>query len=99
MLLTFLLVDKISFIYTPKIVSAFCVPTHKGAGLRSQLINGLTFRLGSFSDVIAWVLENMKNSDTNIYSIIETKMNGIIDKINKMESIIETDPLDSELRI
>jgi hypothetical protein len=41
----------------------------------------------------------MKNSDTNICSVIETRMNGIIDKINKTDSIFEADPLDSELRI
>jgi hypothetical protein len=41
----------------------------------------------------------MKNSDTNICSVIETRMNEIIDKINKTESIFEADPLDSELRI
>jgi len=41
----------------------------------------------------------MKNSDTNICSVIETRMNEIIDKINKTDSIFEADPLDSELRI
>jgi spore coat protein CotF len=41
----------------------------------------------------------MKNSDINICEIIETRMNQIIDKINKMDDIIESDPLHSELRI
>ena len=41
----------------------------------------------------------MKNSDTDICSVIETRMNQIIDKINKTHSIFEADPLDSELRI
>jgi hypothetical protein len=41
----------------------------------------------------------MKDSDTDICSVIETKMNEIIDKINKTDSIFEADPLDSELRI
>jgi len=41
----------------------------------------------------------MKNSNINICSAIETRMNKIIDKINKMDSIFESDPLDSELRI
>jgi len=41
----------------------------------------------------------MKNSNINICSAIETRMNKIIDKINKMDSIFECDPLDSELRI
>jgi hypothetical protein len=50
-------------------------------------------------ELINWVLENMKNSDTDICSVIETRMNEIIDKINKTDSIFESDPLDSELRI
>jgi hypothetical protein len=49
--------------------------------------------------LINWVLENMKNSDTDICSVIETRMNEIKDKINKTDSIFEADPLDSELRI
>jgi hypothetical protein len=48
---------------------------------------------------INWVLDNMKNSQTDICSVIETRMNEIIDKINKTDSIFEADPLDSELRI
>ena len=50
-------------------------------------------------ELINWVLEKMKNSDTDICSVIETRMNEIIDKINKTDSIFEADPLDSELRI
>jgi hypothetical protein len=50
-------------------------------------------------ELINWVLENMKNSDVNICAVIERKMNEIIDEINKKHSIIEQDPLDSELRI
>ena len=50
-------------------------------------------------ELINWVLENMKNSDTDICSVIETKMNEIIDEINKTDSICEADPLDSELRM
>jgi uncharacterized protein YicC (UPF0701 family) len=50
-------------------------------------------------ELISWVLENMKNSDNDICSVIETKMNEIRDKINKTDSIFEADPLDSELRI
>ena len=49
--------------------------------------------------LINWVLENMKNSDSDICSVIETKMNEIIDEINKTDSICEADPLDSELRM
>ena len=50
-------------------------------------------------ELISWVFENMKNSDINICAVIESKMNEIIDEINKKHSIIEQDPLDSELRI
>lgn len=41
----------------------------------------------------------MKNPDIQICALIETKMNEIIDKINEKDSMLETDPLDSELRI
>jgi len=41
----------------------------------------------------------MKNPDIFICEVIETRMNEIIDKINKIDSIFEADPLDSELRI
>ncbi len=41
----------------------------------------------------------MKSPDIQICSLIETRMNNIIDKINQTDSIIEADPLDSELRI
>ncbi len=47
--------------------------------------------------LITWVLENMKSP--NICAVIESKMNEIIDKINKTDSIFEADPLDRELRI
>ena len=50
-------------------------------------------------ELINWVLVNMKNSDTDICSVIETRMKGIIDKINRTASIFEADPLYSELRI
>jgi len=50
-------------------------------------------------ELIIWVLENMKNSDINICSAIETIMNKIIDKINKTHSIFEANPLHTELRI
>ena len=49
--------------------------------------------------LINWVLENMKNSGTDICSVIENRMNEIIDKINNTDSIFEASPLDSELRI
>jgi len=50
-------------------------------------------------ELINWVLEEMKNPDIQICALIETRMNELIDKINKIDSIIEADPLDSEVRI
>lgn len=41
----------------------------------------------------------MKKPGIKICNLIESKMNEIIDTINKMESAIEADPLHSELRI
>ena len=41
----------------------------------------------------------MKNPNTKICSVIESKMNEIIHEINKKDSILEQDPLDSELTI
>ena len=41
----------------------------------------------------------MKNSDIYICALIETKMNEIIDIINQTYSVLEADPLHSELRI
>ena len=41
----------------------------------------------------------MKNSDTYICSVIETRMNEITEKMNKTDSIFEAGPLNSELRI
>ncbi|MDP9305228.1 MAG: hypothetical protein M3O68_02655 [Thermoproteota archaeon] len=37
-------------------------------------------------ELINWVLDNMKNPDVQICEIIETRMNEIIDKINKADS-------------
>jgi hypothetical protein len=50
-------------------------------------------------ELINWTLENMKNPDTNICALVETKMNELIDEINEKDSILESDPLDSEVRI
>ena len=50
-------------------------------------------------ELINWILENMKNSDSYFCSVIETGMNEIIDKISKTDSIFEAHPFDSELRI
>jgi hypothetical protein len=50
-------------------------------------------------ELINWVLEEMKNPDIFICEVIENKMNELIDKINEKDSVIEADPLDSEVRI
>jgi hypothetical protein len=41
----------------------------------------------------------MKDPNIQICEIIESKMNQIINKINETDSIIEADPMHSELRI
>jgi hypothetical protein len=50
-------------------------------------------------ELINWVLENMKNPDIQICSLIKSKMNEIILTINQTYSIFESDKLHSELRI
>jgi hypothetical protein len=50
-------------------------------------------------ELINWVLENMKNPNIQISNLIESKMNEIIDTVNKMDSVIEADPLHSELKL
>jgi hypothetical protein len=50
-------------------------------------------------ELVSWVVDSMKDPNKQVCSIIETRMNEIIDKINKTHSIFEADPLDSELRI
>ena len=50
-------------------------------------------------ELINWVLENMKNPNVEICSLLESRMNETIQEINKTDSIFEADPLDSELRI
>jgi hypothetical protein len=55
--------------------------------------------LGKRIELIDWVLENMKNPDIQICDLIESKMNEITDKVNKIDDIIEADPLHSEIRI
>ena len=41
----------------------------------------------------------MKNPDVEICSLIESRMNEIIQEINKTDSIFDSDKLHSELRI
>jgi hypothetical protein len=50
-------------------------------------------------ELIGWVLENIKNTETDICSVIESRMNETIQEIKKKDSIFESDILDSELRI
>ena len=50
-------------------------------------------------ELINWILKNMKNPEIHVCDLIKSKMNEIIDKINKMDSAIEADPLHSEVRI
>ena len=50
-------------------------------------------------ELLNWVLENMKNPDIQTRALIENKINQLIDEINKKDSIIKADPLDSEVRI
>jgi hypothetical protein len=50
-------------------------------------------------ELINWVLENMKNPNVEICSLLESRMNETIQEINKTNSIFQSDKLDSELRI
>ena len=66
--------------------------TYKAEGVYKR---DLTKRI----ELMNWVLQCMSNQDTPICEIIESRINQTIDKINKTNSLIEADPLDSELRI
>ena len=50
-------------------------------------------------ELINWVLQNMKNPNVEICSLIESSMNETIQEINKTDSIFDSDKLHSELRI
>jgi hypothetical protein len=50
-------------------------------------------------ELINWVLDYIKDASIPICQVIESKMNQITDKINQIDSVIEADPLHSELRI
>jgi hypothetical protein len=41
----------------------------------------------------------MNNPEINICELLESKMNEIIDTVNKIDSAIEADPFHTELRI
>src|SRR5919106_2438848 len=50
-------------------------------------------------ELINWVLQNMKNPNVEICSLIEYRMNETIQETKKKDSIFESEILDSELRI
>ena len=50
-------------------------------------------------ELINWVLENMKNPDVEICSLMESRMNNVVLTINQTHDIFEADKLHSELRI
>ena len=50
-------------------------------------------------DLINRVLENLKDPDTKICNLVESKMKETIVTINRTYSITEADKLHSELRI
>ena len=49
-------------------------------------------------ELINWVLDNMKNTDTPICDNIESRMSDIVLKINQTHSILDSDKLHTELR-
>ena len=50
-------------------------------------------------ELINWVLQNMKNPNVEICSLIEYRMNETIQEINQTHSIFQSDKLHSELGI
>ena len=50
-------------------------------------------------ELINWVIQNMKNPNVEICSLIEFRISETIQEIKKLDSIFESDRLDSELRI
>ncbi len=50
-------------------------------------------------ELINWVIQNMKNPNVEICSFIESRMSETIQEIKKIDSVFESDILDSELRI
>lgn len=51
------------------------------------------------TELIHWVLENLKNPDTKISNLIQSKMNEVILTINSTHTITQADKLHTELRI
>ncbi|HKQ20648.1 MAG TPA: hypothetical protein VJS91_01285 [Nitrososphaeraceae archaeon] len=50
-------------------------------------------------ELLSWAIKNMKNSETQICDILESRMKETILKINQTHSMIRSDKLHSELRI
>ena len=50
-------------------------------------------------ELLSWAIKNMKNSETQICDILESRMKETILKINQTHSMIQSDKLHSELRI
>ncbi|HEX6379148.1 MAG TPA: hypothetical protein VFZ60_08735 [Nitrososphaeraceae archaeon] len=50
-------------------------------------------------ELINWVLENMRNPDVEICTLLEARMNETIQEINKTDSIFDADKVHSELII
>ena len=50
-------------------------------------------------ELINWVLENIKNPNAEICSLIESRMNNVVLTITQTHDIFEADKLHSELRI
>jgi hypothetical protein len=48
---------------------------------------------GSYKRDLNWAIENMKDPNIQICELIEFKINEIIDRVNKIDSAIEADPL------
>jgi hypothetical protein len=67
----------------------------------SRIHEELTYKrdLKKRIELINWVLQNLKNPNVEICSLIEARMNETIQEINKKDSIFESDILDIELRV
>ena len=50
-------------------------------------------------ELINWVIEHLEDPNVQICALIESKMNEIMEIINKTYSILKADKLHSELRI
>ena len=50
-------------------------------------------------ELINWVLQNMKNPNVEICSLMKYRMNETIQEIKKKDSVFGADKLHSELRI